>query len=252
MKWTNFNIKTIKSLLSSLWRLWFFLVFMGFFLFFIPVLFFFTQISKDQKICCHILRYWSKLTLIFSGVFLRINFEEDLDKNENYIICPNHISSIDIPIILASFSMPILFMAKKEYSKIPLFGWFYERNTIIVNRANNRDAYEAFVDSGNKLDEGFNVCIFPEGGIPPPATKLRRFKNGPFKLAIEKNIKIVPVTMPNNKECFPWSYFQGSPGILDIKIHKPVNLDSLKNNDVKNLNNKVYSIIFEELSNYEN
>ena len=251
MKWINFNIKTLSSILSSLWRLWFFLVFMCFFIFFIPALFYFTKISRDQKIVCNITRYWSKLTLFFSGVFLKIDFEKNLDKNESYVICPNHISSIDIPVILASFSKPVLFMAKKEYSKIPIFGWFYKKNTIIVNRDSNRDAYGAFLDSSNKLDKGFNVCIFPEGGIPPPSTKLRKFKNGPFKLAIEKKKKIIPVTMPNNKECFPWSYFKGRPGILNVKIHKPIDLDSIENNEVKNLNNKVYNTIFEELSNYE-
>ena len=252
MKWTNFNIKTFSSILSSLWRLWFFLVFMCIFIFFIPALFYFTKISRDQKSVCNITRYWSKVTLFASGVFLKIDFEKDLDKNESYIICPNHISSIDIPVILASFNKPILFMAKKEYSKIPIFGWFYKNNTIIVNRDSNRDAYGAFLDSSNKLDKGFNVCIFPEGGIPPPSTKLRKFKNGPFKLAIEKKKKIVPVTMPNNKECFPWSYFKGRPGVLNVKIHTPIDLDYIENNEVKNLNNKVYNTIFEELSNYEN
>ena len=251
MKWTNFNLKSFSSLLSSLWRLWFFLIFLVVFIFFIPLLFFFTKIYIDQKAVCQITRFWSKATLFFSGVLLKIDLEQELEKNTTYIICPNHVSSIDIPVILAVFSRPVLFMAKQEYSKIPIFGWFYKKNTIIVNRENKKNAYGAFMSSSDKLDNGFNVCIFPEGGVPPPQTILRRFKNGPFKLAIEKNIKILPVSMPNNKECFPWSYFKGRPRALNIKVHAPIDCSKKENKDIKNLNNKVYNTIFEELSTYE-
>ena len=151
-----------------------------------------------------------RLTLFFSGVFLNVKYEEEINKNENYIICPNHISTIDIPVILAALKLPIIFMAKYEYSKIPIFGWFYKNNTVQVKRENNKDAYGAFLSANEKLENGLNVCIFPEGGVPPPDVKLRRFKNGPFKLAIESNTKIIPVTMPNNKSHFPWNYFRGN------------------------------------------
>jgi len=143
-------------------------------------------------------------------------------------------------------------MAKQEYAKIPIFGWFYKHNTILVNRANKRDAYSAFTNSIEKLDKGINVCIFPEGGIPKSNVKLKTFKNGPFKLAQENKNMILPVTMPDNKKLFPWSYFSGRPGIANVCIHKAINTDSLEKLDVKKLNNQVYNIIFEELNKYEN
>tara|TARA_X000000368_G_scaffold357432_1_gene299816 strand:- start:88 stop:516 length:429 start_codon:yes stop_codon:yes gene_type:complete len=142
-------------------------------------------------------------------------------------------------------------MAKKEYTKIPIFGWFYKKNTVIVNRENNKDAYGALVSANEKLKNGLNVCIFPEGGVPAPEVKLRRFKNGPFKLAIESNTKIIPVTMPNNKSCFPWNYFQGRPGRLNVEVHAPISKNQETNN-IKSLNTTVYNIIFEKLSDYEN
>tara|TARA_B100001250_G_scaffold14448_1_gene12613 strand:- start:95 stop:523 length:429 start_codon:yes stop_codon:yes gene_type:complete len=142
-------------------------------------------------------------------------------------------------------------MAKKEYTKIPIFGWFYKNNTVIVNRENNKDAYGAFVSANEKLKNGLNVCIFPEGGVPPPEVKLRRFKNGPFKLAIESDTKIIPVTMPNNKSCFPWNYFQGRPGRLNVEVHAPISKNQ-ETNDIKSLNTTVYNIIFDKLSDYEN
>ena len=252
MKWTNFYTQTFGKILSSIWRLWFFIVFVGVFLLFIPPMYFYTRIYKSQKKVCNLTRYWSLLTLWFSGVFIKINKEENLDPNKTYIICPNHVSSLDIPIILASFNIPVMFMAKQEYAKIPIFGWFYKHNTILVNRANKRDAYSAFTNSIEKLDKGINVCIFPEGGIPKSNLKLKTFKNGPFKLAQENKNMILPVTMPDNKKLFPWSYFSGRPGIANVCIHKAINTDSLEKLDVKKLNNQVYNIIFEELNKYEN
>ena len=77
------------------------------------------------------------------------------------------------------------------------------------------------------------------------------YKNGPFKLAIESNTKIIPVTMPNNKSHFPWNYFRGKPGILNIEVHAPI-CKSNETNNIKDLNTKVYNTIFDKLTDYEN
>ena len=109
-------------------------------------------------------------------------------------------------------------MGKKELVSIPLFGYFYRKNSIIVDRSKIRDSYAAFIKAGEKLDNGLNVCIFPEGGIPPAKIFLKKFKNGPFKLAIEKDIFIVPVTIADNKKNFPQEYYKGYPGIVRVKV----------------------------------
>ena len=79
---------------------------------------------------------------------------------------------------------------------------------------------------------------------------LKKFKNGPFRLASEKKIPIIPITMPDNKKIFPQEYFKGRPGIVRIKIHKPIEIS--KNKNPKNLNTTVYNIIFEQLKYYGN
>ena len=57
--------------------------------------------------------------------------------------------------------------------------------------------------------------------------------------------------MPNNKKHFPWSYFQGRPGVLNIEVHEPIGVKELEKFDVKNLNTKTYNIIFDKLTEYE-
>jgi len=221
------------------------------FILFMPALFFFTAIVKNEIIVATLTRYWSKLTIYLSFIFPKVEWEERLSKKEQYIFCPNHVSTLDIPLILAVLPVPLQYIGKSEIAKIPLFGYFYKNNSVIVDRANKRNAYDAFLKAGEKLKKGINMCIFPEGGIPKEAVFLKKFKNGPFRLALEKNIKTIPITLPDNKSMFPQEYFKGRPGIVRIKVHKAIDPNSLTEKSIENLNTSVYNIIFEQLKNYE-
>ena len=189
--------------------------------------------------------------MFFSFIYPRVEWEEKLDRKGQYIFCPNHISTLDIPFVLAILPVPLQFLGKAEIARIPLFGYFYKNNSVIVDRANRRDAYSAFLKAGGKLKLGINMCIFPEGGIPKENVFLKKFKNGPFRLAIEQNIKIIPITMPDNKHIFPQEYFKGRPGIVRIKVHKAIHPNSLSEKSIENLNTSVYNTIFDQLKNYE-
>lgn len=243
MKWGGY-------LFSLIWRLWFLLVFMLIFFAFIPALFFFTAIAQNSLVVAHLTRYWAKLTLWFSFIFPKVQWEEKLDKKACFIFCPNHVSTLDIPFILAVLPIPLQFMGKAELAKIPLFGWFYKKNSVIVERNKIKGAYSAFLKAGEQLEKGQSMCIFPEGGIPKASIFLKKFKNGPFRLAAEKKVSIVPITMPDNKKVFPQKYYKGRPGIVRIKVHKPIEFE--KNKSLENLNTTVYNIIFEQLKSYGN
>jgi len=244
MKWLGY-------LLSSIWRLWFLLVFMLVFILFMPALFFFTAIVKNEIIVAKLARYWSKLTIYLSFIFPKVEWEGKLSKKEQYIFCPNHVSTLDIPFILAVLPIPLQYIGKAEIAKIPLFGYFFKNNSVIVDRANRKNAYSAFLRAGEKLKMGINMCIFPEGGIPKSDIFLKKFKNGPFRLALDQNIKIVPITMPDSKSMFPEQYFKGRPGIVRIKVHKAIDPNKLAEKSIENLNTSVYNIIFDQLKNYE-
>ncbi|MBC8266838.1 MAG: 1-acyl-sn-glycerol-3-phosphate acyltransferase [Flavobacteriales bacterium] len=245
-------MKWIWYLFSSIWRLWFLLMFFSVFLIFIPALFFFTSICQNNKTVCHLTRYWSKLTLYLSFIFPKVEWEEKLTKNEHYIFCPNHVSTLDIPLILAILPIPLQFMGKAEIASIPIFGWLYKNNSVIVDRSKIKDSYYAFKKAEEKLEQGLSMCIFPEGGIPSEKIFLKKFKNGPFRLAIEQNIKIVPITLADNKTYFPQEYFKGRPGIVRVKIHKAINPATFEEKTIENLNTTVYNTIFEQLKRYEN
>ena len=214
-----------------------------------PALFLFSTIYENPKYVSYITRYWSKTTLYCSLIFPKIIWEEKLDNNTVYIFCPNHTSTLDIPFIFSIINIPIQFMGKAELTRIPVFGYFFKKNSVIVDRKNLKDSYSAFKKSAAKLKKGISMCIFPEGGIPRENVFLKKFKNGAFKLACEENIKIIPITIADNKKKFPKSYFKGRPGIIRVTIHKSIDP---KNFNTETINNYVYSIIFEKLKHYEN
>tara|TARA_B100000683_G_scaffold176582_1_gene170091 strand:+ start:22 stop:759 length:738 start_codon:yes stop_codon:yes gene_type:complete len=243
-------MKWIRYLFSSIWRLWFLISFIISFIVFIPALFFFTAIVKNNLAVNYLTKYWSGMFMIMSGVFWRVEYEEKLDPKRKYIFCPNHSSTLDIPLVTAAIPLPLLFMGKKELVSIPLFGYFYRENSIIVDRSKIRDSYAAFLKAGEKIDKGLNVCIFPEGGIPPSKVFLKKFKNGPFKLAVEKDIYIVPVTLADNKKNFPQEYYKGYPGIVRVKVHKAIKASTEDKNAIENLNTSTYNTIFEQLKIY--
>ena len=70
------------------------------------------------------------------GFYPKIKFKEPIIKGKSYMLVANHKSMIDIMLMLSLSKYPIVFVGKKELEKIPLFGYFYRRVCILVDRSN--------------------------------------------------------------------------------------------------------------------
>lgn len=143
------------------------------------------------------------------------------------------------------------FMGKVELLKNPVLRIFFKTIDIPVNRDSKISAFRAFKRAGENLENGMSLIIFPEGGISgtqyPP--QLMPFKNGPFRLAIEKNIPIVAVSFTNIWERM-WDDGKksgSSPGKVDIYIHKPVSTSNLTINDSDELKDRIFDLINSKL-----
>ena len=241
-----------KYLLSFLWRSWVFLFFVFTQIFFLPALFLFTNLLPSKKQIFKISKLWSKCLLFFSGILVKKELSKKIEKNKTYIICSNHVSSLDIALIYSTANIPLIFIGKSEITKFPIFGYYFKKNSISVDRQNLRDSYNAYVRAKQVVKKAISVCVFTEGGIPKPEVRLRKFKNGAFKIALESGTDILPVVIYDNKKRFPWSYFQGSPGISRIKYLDPIQIRNFDKNDLKKLNNFVFDKIDKELKVNEN
>ena len=196
-------------------------------------------------------KMWSRFILMCSGFILDVEFEEDLDPSKAYIICPNHVSYIDIPVTFVVMPGVFVFIGKKSLSKIPLFGWVYKKTMILVDRTNNRSSYNAYKHASDRIANGVGIAIYPEGGIPSFETKLDRFKSGAFRMAIEQGVDLVPVTFVDNKKKFPCGHLGGRPGKLRVFIHKPIAAGTYNSESIQKFKNDVYAIIDNKLTDYE-
>lgn len=164
------------------------------------------------------------LSTSFAGVFFSFKFEKPLQQ-QTYIFCANHTSNLDIVLFCLLAKGRFHFMGKEELKKNPVLGLFFRTIDVAVARDSNISAFRAFKKVGENLDNGMSLIIFPEGKIEdvhPPV--LQDFKNGPFRLAIEHKIPIVPVSISNVWKIMWDSGFKyGSrPGIGDIYVHEPI------------------------------
>lgn len=200
------------------------------------------------------MRYlFSYLSALFSGFIYRYSFEQKIDWSRNYIICANHTSNLDITAIILLARRNYVFMGKEELLKNFVTGIYFRTVDIPVNRESKISAFRAFKKAEENLKEGKSVVIFPEGMISdtyPPVLQL--FKNGPFRLAIEQGIPILPITIGNN-----WSLmwddgkrYGSSPGICDICVHAPIETLGMNNADAEELKNRVYDIISTQLNSF--
>jgi len=139
--------------------------------------------------------------------------QEPLEKGKSYMLVANHTSMMDIMMMLKVSKNPFVFVGKQELAKIPLFGFFYKRVCILVDRSSPQSRTLVYKRAQRRLNQGLSICIFPEGGVPDDSSiVLDSFKDGAFKLAIAHQIPIVPVTFLDNKKRFSYEFFSGSPG----------------------------------------
>lgn len=247
----------MKQLFRPLQYLWKYFFFLNFALTFLVLFPFFYILLRREKWFPYVRKFkwlWGNMIVLNAGIFYSIKIEKKLNKKETYIFAANHTSYLDV--VLAYVVIPGYFhtMAKAELAKIPLFGIFFKRMNIPVNRSSIRDSGRAFLRASSDIDKGISILIYPEGTIHPYAPRLGRFKNGPFKLAIEKQLAVVPISFLNNWKILPDGKNDkgliGRPGIARVVIHEPIPTKGMNENDVEALSKQVHDIIEATLKKY--
>ncbi|MDA7558736.1 1-acyl-sn-glycerol-3-phosphate acyltransferase [Flavobacteriaceae bacterium] len=231
-----------------LYRAWFYVLVIIPILVLLPLLLVSITKEKWYPLFFRLARIWSKTILIGMGFNWKIDRFESLEEHKSYMFIANHTSMIDIMLMLVTIkNHPFVFVGKKELAKIPLFGYFYRKTCILVDRSSPKSRQAVFLRAQKRLQSGLSICIFPEGLVPEEEVTLSTFKDGAFRLAINHNIDVVPITFYDNKKRFSYSFFSGGPGTLRIGIHKFLKTEHLDNVDTRELNKTAYDIIFKSL-----
>lgn len=216
--------------------LWFFILY--------PLIYFALSNPKRYRLGHLLRKFWGKMLLLFNLVRVKIYFEEPLDTTRSYMIVPNHTSQIDIITLTVKLPLFFNFMAKAELERIPVFGIWFRTIDIAVDRKDARKSALSYRKALNWIDQGNSMVIFPEGTIPAQTPKMIKFKDGPFKIAIEKQIPLLPVTIVGNWKILPdQGVLEGRPGVVSQFVHKPIETAGMTMADIEILKEQVYNVI---------
>lgn len=171
-----------------------------------------------------------------------------MERGRSYMLVANHTSMLDIMLMLYISKNPFVFVGKRELVKIPLFGFFYKRVCILVDREDTKSRTGVYRRAQRRLNQGLSICIFPEGGVPDNETVLLdSFKDGAFKMAVAHNIPVVPITFYDNKKRFSFTFLSGGPGRIRVKVHRFFETGLLGEEDKVKLREDVRNVILREL-----
>ncbi|MCK0192620.1 lysophospholipid acyltransferase family protein [Arenibacter sp. F20364] len=238
----------LKKIGHALYRIWFYVLVVLPILIMFPFLVLFTLSEKTYPQFFWMARnIWASCILYGMGCFPVIKREQRLKKGESYMLVSNHTSMLDIMLMLRVSKNPFVFVGKKELVNIPLFGFFYKRVCILVDRESSKSRTAVYRRAQKRLHQGLSICIFPEGGVPDEHIILDDFKDGAFKMAIAHDIPIVPMTFYDNKKRFSFTFYSGGPGKLRVKVHKFFTTHNLKEADKIQLRESVREVILNEL-----
>ncbi|MFN4298404.1 MAG: lysophospholipid acyltransferase family protein [Thermaurantimonas sp.] len=230
-----------------LWRAWFYIsIFIAIILVF-PFITIFSLKPEWYKYFFRFERIWAYVVTILTGFIPVVKNRHLIDRKKQYIITANHTSMMDIMMTLIAVPNTFLFIGKKELAKYPLFGYYYRRTNILVDRQSLSSKKNVYWKAAEKIAQGYSVCIYPEGGVPKESIELAPFKMGAFKLAVETSTDILPISFPRTKKQFPYSVFKGRPGVLTAIIHPPIEVSKLRHVEETELRDKTYQIILSGL-----
>lgn len=232
-----------------LYRVWFYVLVAVPIIVFFPVLLVLSSYERWYPQFFWVARnIWARTILFGMGFFPRFDREEELEKGKSYMLVANHTSMTDIMLMLRASKNPFVFVGKKELVKIPVFGFFYKRVCIMVDRSSVRSRSGVYIRAQRRLGQGLSVCIFPEGGVPDEEVILDEFKDGAFKMAIEHRIPVVPMTFYDNKKRFPWTFFKGGPGRMRVKVHKFIDTTGMSIDQRGELKQRCRNLILNDLN----
>jgi len=190
---------------------------------------------------------WSRLNAILVPMIVRVEGKENIDKNTSYVVVPNHQSYYDIFLVYGWLGLDIKWIMKKELAKIPGVGFGSKKvGHIFLDRSNSRKAMESLNEARQKLVNGTSVVIFPEG-TRSKTGELGSFKRGAFKLALDLNLPLLPVTIRGTRKICPTGTINVFPGRVHMTIHPPLNINDYNEKEMPRLMEDTRKIIEQPL-----
>ncbi len=177
--------------------------------------------DSKNKAFFFIAYWWAKAIFIATGIDVKAVGLEKLDRSKPYIYASNHASLLDIASVVAVIDRHIRFVAKKEISRIPIFGWSIARANIMINRKRPIDAARSLERAAERISGGESVILFAEGTRTADGNLLP-FKRGAFALAAQAGVPVVPLTILGSYRIMRKGELRINKGAITILVDSPL------------------------------
>jgi 1-acyl-sn-glycerol-3-phosphate acyltransferase len=181
-----------------------------------------TLLTGDVRVLYRLFMWGAWAGVWITGVRVEIEGLDKLNRAQSYIFMSNHVSNLDPPIQIPLIPKRTSVMVKKELFKVPILGRAMRMGSLVPVDRGNRDAgIEAVRAAKAVVAQGLNMTIYVEGHRSFDG-KLLPFKKGPFYLAMECAVPVVPVTIIGTHYAMPKARFAIKPGRVKVMFHPPI------------------------------
>lgn len=190
-----------------------------------------------------------KLGVKSGNINLKIYGQENIPKENGFLIYSNHQGLFDILALAASCDVPWGAVLKKELYKIPMVHQMALcTHSYPMDREDVRQSMKVIQSVIKEVEQGNNYLIFPEGTRSRKGNEMLEFHSGSFKCALKTKCPILPMALV---DCFKVLDQKGSKQV-DVQIHylKPIYYEEYKDMNTTQLANYVRSKIENTVKEY--
>ncbi len=201
----------------------------------------------------NICRFWADCWMFLLGIKHKNIYEAPHDVSKPYIFLSNHISYMDVPIMMKAIRRQnFRILGKSELGRIPVFGFIYKNAAVSVDRNNPENRARSVLTLKSIIRKQISVFICPEGTFNLTHKSLKEFYNGAFKIAIETQTPIKPVLFLDAYDRLKYtSIFSLSPGRSRAVFLEETSTAGLSSSDTNFLKEKIYKQMHDGLIKYK-
>ena len=186
---------------------------------------------------------WARVLARLIPMRVRVEGREHVDPHQSYVLVSNHQSQCDILVLYGWLGIDFKWVMKKELRKVPGIGVACERlGHIFIDRFDHASALATLESAKTRIVDGTSVIFFPEGTRSRDG-KLRPFKKGAFRMALDLGLPILPLTVTGTRDVLPTGTRDLMPGSVRLIIHPPVAVDGQGADSSAHLSAEVRDII---------
>jgi len=188
-------------------------------------------------------RRWLSWIFRSCGIRLVVEGLEHVDRTRSYVFMSNHQSVLDIGALVLTLPVSWRFVAKRELTRIPFFGWALAlSDQIVIDRSNRTRSLRSLAHAAERIRRGVNVIIFPEG-TRSPTGELQEFEGGGFQLAIQAQVPILPATVSGSFDLIPKRSLAVHSGTIKVVYGAPIPTAGLRAEQRNELKERVRDAI---------